>query len=293
MSYTYSNKRVHPITGAISGRTIEQELTVAELDELPGVYGVQLLDGIIQTTLTVTENVTGGSVFVQVTEPPLAGQVAVRYTSGISPRGLLIFNVADDATNVLVEYEGAGTVSNLENITALASAAAVDEVNAVVPGEVTSQLATIISSDSVLCDTIGTTTGGWGSTDTKVVRFTNVTTTGTAATGASTAANGTTITVNTTGLYHVTGVCRYGVSGSPSLVITVNSSDLTSDPFQTSINGGRLYWQHEGSTGLRNSTTISGLLYLTATDVVRLHGAGTTQALHADWRFELRPIFLG
>jgi hypothetical protein len=166
-------------------------------------------------------------------------------------------------------------------------------IAAEVPGEVASQLASLLSTDSVLCDTIGTTTAGWGSTDTKVVRFTNVTTTGTAATGASTAANGTTITVNTTGLYHVTGVCRYGAAGSVSLVLTINSSDLTTDPFQASINGGRLYWQHEGSTSLRNSATISGLLYLTATDIIRLHGSGTNQALHADWRLELRPIFLG
>lgn len=115
MTYPYSNKRINPLTGASSGRVITEELTVAELGNLPDVYGVQLRDGIIQGTLSVYENVTGGAEFTIVSTEPLTGQVGVKFTSGYSPEGLLIFNVADDATNVVVTYKGYGSVTSIEN----------------------------------------------------------------------------------------------------------------------------------------------------------------------------------
>jgi hypothetical protein len=316
---------------SITGRLLEYYTVQAagEITSQPGLTGFQLQGRPAPSTLQVwvvdtdfdpdpTTGVPDGVELTVITSgTPNVTQVRVNLLNGwcqlhSDNAGLVVACLYDEygANYSLTNVRRIATEAINEDIEAIVTPIVEAEVADTVPGEVATQIAPVqadldvaeadivalqamFSTDSVLCDTIGTTTAGWGSTDTKVVRFTNVTTTGTAATGASTAATGTTITINTTGLYHVTGVCRYGASGSPSLVVTVNSSALTTDPFQASINGGRFYWQHEGSTGLRNSATISGLLYLTATDVVRLHGLGTTQALHADWRFELRPIFLG
>lgn len=151
MAYTYSDKRVNPITGAISSRALDPEIhTIAELDNLPGVYGVQLKDGIVQGTLTVTENVTGGAVFVQVTTAPLAGQVGVTYSGGINKRGLLLFNVADAGTEVVVDYDGVGSVNSISNIEGL-----VDE-NHYTISEVD---ALIGAAGQGILDSIGTTRG--------------------------------------------------------------------------------------------------------------------------------------
>lgn len=120
MTYTYSDNRINPLSGAISSRNIEETGTIAELDSLPGIYGIQLRDGIVQGSLTVAENTTGGAEFTQVTTAPLAGQVAVTYSGGVSARGLLIFNAADSGTSVVINYDGYGSVtskSNLQNLT--------------------------------------------------------------------------------------------------------------------------------------------------------------------------------
>lgn len=125
MTYpAYSNKRVHPLTGAISGRSVSEEYTIGELtDDLPGVYGVQLLGSIVQGSLLVYENNTAAAEFEEVTTLPLAGQVAVRYSSGLNKRGLLIFNAADDGKDIVAEYDDAGTVNTRQALEAIALAA--------------------------------------------------------------------------------------------------------------------------------------------------------------------------
>ena len=119
MAISYSTRRINPITGAVSSRLLTENLTVAEFDFLPGVYGVQTTDGIVQGTLEVSEIGTGGADFVVVSTSPSAGQVASIYTSGFNPQGLLIFNSADNGKNVVVSYRGYGTTTSYENLVAL------------------------------------------------------------------------------------------------------------------------------------------------------------------------------
>ena len=111
------NLRRNPFTAAYAWRTMDTEShTVAEFDELPGVYGIQLQDRPKEETVVVTEDVTGGSAFVEVTTSPLAGQCRIDYTSGY-----IFFNVADDATDVTVDYDGGGSNASKQNLEDLVS----------------------------------------------------------------------------------------------------------------------------------------------------------------------------
>jgi hypothetical protein len=116
---TFSTRRINPVDGAVASRAMSEILTVAELDFLPGTYGVQTIDGIIQSTLLVSENNTGGSDFTEVSTTPLVGQVASIYSDGFNQFGVLIFNIADDGAEVVVSYDGYGSTSSLENIQAI------------------------------------------------------------------------------------------------------------------------------------------------------------------------------
>lgn len=110
-----SNLRRNPFTGAYSYRKMDDEIyTIAELSELPGIYGLQLQDKPQAGTVTVTENVTGGSEFNQVTVDPSAGQCRIDYTAGY-----IIFNSADDGKEVIVEYYGGGSNMSKVNLEAL------------------------------------------------------------------------------------------------------------------------------------------------------------------------------
>lgn len=112
----YSNLRRNPFTGAYSYRTMDPEShTIAELSELPGIYGFQLQDKPKTGSVTVTGAETGGSEYNQVTVDPSTGQCRIDYTSGY-----IIFNVADNGKEVTVDYEGGGSNASIENITALA-----------------------------------------------------------------------------------------------------------------------------------------------------------------------------
>lgn len=110
-----SNIRRNPFTGAFSDRTITGEIiTVAEFLELPGIHGIRLQDIPKQGTITITENVTGGTVFTIVNNAPNVGEVQIDFVAG-----LIQFNIADTGTEVTVDYDGRGSVYSLENITKL------------------------------------------------------------------------------------------------------------------------------------------------------------------------------
>lgn len=141
MPYTYSNRRTNPITAETYPRAVEEVGTIALLsDDLPGVYGIQLRDSIVQDTLTVTENVTGGAEFVIVTTTPLAGQVAIRFFNGIDKRGILVFNASDAGTEVLIEYQGLGSLNTRQNIEAIADEAGAAAGTTAAQAAISSQL---------------------------------------------------------------------------------------------------------------------------------------------------------
>lgn len=108
-----SNLRRNPIDSSLSARTITDEAhTVAELNELPGVYGFQLNDRPVAGTVSIVTDNTAATPFTIVLTTPAPGQVFVDFNS---QRGLCIFHSDDDTTAVLVSYSGLGSVNSVEN----------------------------------------------------------------------------------------------------------------------------------------------------------------------------------
>lgn len=119
MPTSVQNSGVNPFSGATSFRVMDPEVrTVAEFDELPGIFGVRLQDNPKATTLTVVENITGGASFDEVSSAPNPGQYRPDFVKGT---GLLEFNSADNGTEVLVNYEGGGSVDSTQNAQNLGS----------------------------------------------------------------------------------------------------------------------------------------------------------------------------
>lgn len=107
------NKRQNPIDTSTSPVTITDEAhTVAEFTELPGVYGFYLEERPVSGTVSVREDNTAETPFTIVNAAPSPGQVFIDYNSN---RGMLIFNIADDATAIIVTYNGLGTNQTVEN----------------------------------------------------------------------------------------------------------------------------------------------------------------------------------
>jgi hypothetical protein len=112
------NRRRNPIDSSVSAVTItDEEHTIAELDELPGVYGFILEERPVAGTVSVKTDDTAQTPFTIVLSTPLPGQVFVDFNEN---RGYCIFNSADDGKAVLVTYNGAGANNSVENIRAIA-----------------------------------------------------------------------------------------------------------------------------------------------------------------------------
>jgi hypothetical protein len=123
-----SNLRRNPINSTLSPVTITAESkTVAEFDELPGVYGFILDERPVAGTVTVYEDSTAATPYTIVLTAPLSGQVFVDFNEN---RGYCIFNIADDGAAVLIDYDGAGSNTSLQNIQAIADASATAAVTA-------------------------------------------------------------------------------------------------------------------------------------------------------------------
>lgn len=115
------------------------------------------------------------------------------------------------------------------------------------------------------------TANGYGSTNTKIRRFTNtVTNTGSDITYADSAANGASFTINTTGKYAISHTDQFTTGGGHA-GISINSNQLTT-------NIGSITASHIGATGYvanANETICAAVtLDLTAGDVVRAHTNG-------------------
>lgn len=112
-----TDKRVHPRTGAIAWRTMDTEVkTISEFTAYPGLYGIKLKDRIKQGSITITENVTGGTEFSIVTTAPLAGQCYIDYETAV-----IEFHSDDAGTEVAVDYQGGGSVASKQNLETLVS----------------------------------------------------------------------------------------------------------------------------------------------------------------------------
>lgn len=128
---TYSDKRINPIDSSFSWRTMDPEYhTVAVLDNLPGVYGFILQDNPRLSTLTITEDITGGEEWTIVSGTPAAtGQVFVSNGATAVFPGLCIFNVADNGKSFRIDYEGGGSTQTVEAVSDIAEQAATTAVD--------------------------------------------------------------------------------------------------------------------------------------------------------------------
>lgn len=132
---------------------------------------------------------------------------------------------------------------------------------------------------------IGDTPNGHGSTNTRIRRWTNTTTTGTDITYADSATAGMTLTINTTGFYVMTytdansgAACNFGWSiNSAQLTTSVNSITVAN----RLIEGGT-------TTGLQGNCSAGA--YLTAGDVIRTHTDSTTNLATATGQFRIVRI---
>jgi hypothetical protein len=129
MSYTNSELRLNPITGAWSERAIVDEPhTIAELAFLPGVYGFVLRDrpNPSPAEITIVTDDSSATAFTLITSgAPTAGQARVD-----ADRGIVVCNIANNTDSVLVTYKGRGTNATINALEGLASNPATSIVNA-------------------------------------------------------------------------------------------------------------------------------------------------------------------
>lgn len=120
---------------------------------------------------------------------------------------------------------------------------------------------------------------GHGSTNTKIRRFTNLTTTGTAMTATQSAANGDSITVNEEGIYSMAYLDKAG-GGVEQVGISKNSNELTTSFF--SITQANQLGGIQASAGANGLATV--ITRLVPGDVIRGHTAGGADSVNALFR---------
>ena len=133
-----------------------------------------------------------------------------------------------------------------------------------------------------------TTGNGYGSTNTKIRRFTTtLTSAGTAITYADSAANGASFTINETGLYAMCLVDGLTV-GDTRVGISINSTELTTD-IQSIASANIVAWSHATAA---SSESVGRTMRLVATDVVRVHtqGAANSNATAQTSRFSISKV---
>jgi hypothetical protein len=118
------------------------------------------------------------------------------------------------------------------------------------------------------------TGNGHGATNTKIRRFTNSTTTGTAITYTDSAANGATFTVNEAGVYAIAYTDRH--SSAAYFGISLNSASLT-----TSIASISTAERLVSATAPSDAANCSATVKLAAGDVIRPHTDGSLTSVTA------------
>lgn len=133
------------------------------------------------------------------------------------------------------------------------------------------------------------TGNGWGSTSTKIRRYSVVATnTGSDMTLANSSTLGTTITINTTGIYTISAFEKAIATSVADGGISVNSAQLTT-AIDSITAANQLGFGIGDSTGTHN-TCCSWTGLLTATDVIRPHGEGSSTNTSANVRFIIRRL---
>ncbi len=129
------------------------------------------------------------------------------------------------------------------------------------------------------------TPNGYGSTDNKIRRFTNATTTGGAITRASSAGNGDTFTINEDGVYSMSITDTKATSNSYT-GISVNSNQLTTSIISITA-ANRLMVGYMNGDGIPTYTIVRRLQ---VGDVIRVHGDGGQNGVAAYEGFYIEKI---
>jgi hypothetical protein len=130
------------------------------------------------------------------------------------------------------------------------------------------------------------TANGYGSTATKIRRFSNVRDNlGSDITYADSATNGASFTVNSDGTYHISYSDNF--TGNDVLAISKNSAELTTNA-DAITNASRLALSQTASANARTNCSWQG--YLIAGDVIRPHANGTTGVDTADVHFTISKV---
>lgn len=143
-------------------------------------------------------------------------------------------------------------------------------------------LALTFASSQVVCDS----PNGHGSTNTRIRRFTNATTTGTDITYADSATNGASFTINTAGVYVITYTDNY-TAGFTNHGISLNSANLTTS-VQSLSASERLIMTSSPSANVFGSVSIC--VRLAASDVIRPHTAGQNDLTASTGQFRIVRI---
>lgn len=115
------------------------------------------------------------------------------------------------------------------------------------------------------------TANGYGSTNTKIARYTTITTNngGSDISYADSATDGMLITINTTGIYNISTQADFNTAANVG--ISVNSNQLTTNIYQINLAN---YVANDTSSATGNITGVSACLNLTAGDLIRSHTDG-------------------
>ena len=132
------------------------------------------------------------------------------------------------------------------------------------------------------------TTNGYGSTNTKIRRWTTaITNTGSDITYADSATLGGTFTINTNGIYAISYSDQFNAVGNHG--ISLNSSELTTPINHLITTTDALIQTTSAGSGYRVGVSIT--LSLVATDVIRAHAAGETSGTNnSRARFQILRI---
>jgi hypothetical protein len=148
--------------------------------------------------------------------------------------------------------------------------------------DATGTLATVFSQSTVIVDT----GNGYGSTNTKIRRFTNSTTVGSDITYADSATNGGSFTINTAGIYQVTYVDFPATTTQGDVGISVNSNQLTT-AIGSITKANRLA---HGTTNNGGAVCVSVVWTFSVNDIIRAHTDGAVAGTGAGIQLRITRI---
>lgn len=132
---------------------------------------------------------------------------------------------------------------------------------------------------------------GYGSTNTKILRFTTVVeSSGTDITLTQSAGNGDSWTINTAGVYAMSAEMCPALGGGCFIGISINSNQLTTAVWGITAANRLIYSRAAAIASDTNHATCSVTKYLAANDVIRCHTAGEVSYTASEVSFTIQRV---